>query len=266
MSTRFRYLYQVALPRWFWATEAGEKVVYSLGVLLDMWSERLRQGVLARMPTRATETALPYLSRDRKIIRGVNESAATFAARLPAWLDTHRTRGNPFAMLDQVAAFIGPTVGVLRIVDRRGNWFSRAADGTRSYLLNQGNWDWDGAAASPRWARFWLIIEDVWTNTAGTWGDGAVWGDDGDSWGGGVTTAEVQGIRSIVREWKPAGRLCEWIIVASDPADFAPADPAQPAPDPGTWGNWSENSAGTQVETRLGTARFWRGIDGRAVT
>lgn len=248
----------------------AERVWFSLFLMLDMYAERARQGLLARYPeaTRSAsgatytppDDALPPIGRDRQIVRGINEPRATYALRLKRWLDTHAKRGNPFALCSELAAYCGQPLRI-RTVDRRGNWFTIESDGTRSYVLDSGNWNWDGAPASPRWARGWVILYPPAT----LWTVGPVIGDP-ELWGGAIGTPgytigctatpdQARSIQSIVRDWKPAGTKCEWIVVAFDDASF---DPGAPEPD-GLWGPWSKTVAGVQVPSRLDTARYWTG-------
>jgi hypothetical protein len=263
VSSRFRRAFYKLAPSWLTSGE-GEAALYSLGLMMDTMAERYHDGLHVRYPDHAPDDALSRIGRDRKILRGINEPAASYAARLKLSLDYHKVRGNPFALLEQVRAYCQADVRV-RTVDRRGNWFTIDTDGARSVLINQANWDWDGAPVA-EWARFWLIIYPTaaglpWA-VADDWGDAAlwgagVWGTAAKTIGTTATANQVAGVRSIVRDGKPAGTTCEWIIVAFDDASF---DPADPAVDPsGDWGGWSINNAGTQEPVRLDTARYWRG-------
>jgi hypothetical protein len=203
------------------------------------------------------------MGHDRRIPRGIGETSQAYAARLLRWLDDWKTAGNPFALMAQLAAYCGPLVA-LRTVDVRGNWFSRAADGSQSVVLNAANWDWDNAPdALVRWSRFWVIVypNGLWT-TGRNWGDaGANWGDAGVTWGTSATLGEVQTVRSIVKDWKPGGTKCSNIIIAFDNASFDPTHPRDGSglPD-GTWGHWSLHGTPARLPSRLATARYWDGV------
>ena len=106
-----------------WLTSNGESLLlgYSLDVIKDAWIERLRQGLLARFPqinpqgaTPATD-ALASIGRDRGLVQGVDETSEHYAVRLVNWLPTLKTKGNPFALLGQLAQYLppGPQNGVL---------------------------------------------------------------------------------------------------------------------------------------------------------
>lgn len=252
----FRRLVRYLLPTWL-RTGEGDAHTAALATVLDAFYARAILAAKSGLPAKGPDDALAYQSRDRKITRGINETAAGFAARLIPWLDNHRVRGNAFAMLEQLRAYCNVPGGIMvRAVDRRGNWYTIAADGTKSVLWAQANWTWDTIAASPQWARGWVIIYPnadglPWAATP-KWGDGGAWGD-GRTWGTTATPGQVADVRAIVREWKPGGTRCEWIIVAFNPASF---NPAAPEPD-GTWDRWGKGSP--HVKNRLATARYWKG-------
>jgi hypothetical protein len=262
--TNFRETRQWLGPRWLTEGEAA-LVGYSLDLLKDGATRRLELGHLARYPAagamlgQANETAPPdalvALGRDRKVIRGISETAAQYAARLITWLDDRATCGNAFTMMKQLAAYCGPLPS-FRTVDCRGNWYSRAADGTETALLKQANWNWDGEEAT-RWARFWVIIypNGLWTSRTQEWGTSDPWGTLGHAWGCDITQEQAAALRYIVADWKPAGTRCQNIILAFDPASF---DPTAPEPD-GTWGHWSKVVGGVRVPSRLSTARYLDG-------
>lgn len=264
----FRATRALVTPSWLSSGEGGT-VGYVLDLLKDALAERARRGLLYRFPqndptgqTTAPDDALAALGRDRVIVRGLNESSQSYAARLVGWLDTHQTRGNPWALMGQLAAYCGPLPS-FRTVDVRGNWYSRAADGTQSALINEANWDWDGASdALERWSRFWVIIYPNGLWTAGpTYGSGPHYGDPGRTRGTTATSDQVQSVRGIVSAWKPGGTRCVNIIIAFDSTSFTPTTVRDGTglPD-GNWGNYGKIVGGVQVPARLSTARYWSGI------
>jgi hypothetical protein len=253
--------FQRRLPSWLTSGDGG-KVAASIALLADDFIARAKLGLLARYPDHADEDALAAIGRDRLIRRGINEPAAAYAVRLKRAFTDHKTRGTPYTLLTQLRAYLQADC-VVRIVDRRGNWWTIDADGTRSSSLDTGNWDWDGEAATPRWARFWVIIypaggTDPWA-PSGLWGDATLWGDG--TWGHPTltigTTAtvdQVASVRAIIREWKPANAICEWVIVAFDAATFTPAGATDPN---GEWARWGDSTGGP---VRLQSARYWKGV------
>jgi len=248
------------LPSWLTSGDGG-KVTASIALLADDFTARARLGLLARFPLYAPDDeALAALGRDRMIVRGIDEPSEAYAARLSTGLDDLKTRGNPYTLLKQLRAYLQADC-VVRIVDRRGNWWTIAADGTRSSSLDTGNWNWDGGSLS-EWARFWVIIYPAngtmpWA-PSGNWGDAGLYGDGlfGHSdltIGTTATTSQVAAVRQIIRDWSPRHAVCEWIIIAFDETTFTPAGSTDPA---GAWGTWSNHTGGP---VRLASARYWKG-------
>lgn len=266
-QARFRTTRAKLAPRWLLEGE-GELVGYALEIMRDAFVERVRQGLMVRFPyanKEGTETgpsdALVAMGRDRRVVRGLSETESAYATHLIRWLDDRKAAGNPFSLMQKLAEYTGPLPS-FRTVDNAGNWFSRAADGTESVLLKRANWDWDGAPS--KWSRFWVIIypNGLWVEDPDDWGDAGVdWGEIAYTWGSTATREQVNGVRGIVADWKPAGTRCVNVILALDPASFDPLAAVDDAGMPnGLWEHWSKNVAGVQVPARLSTARYWAGV------
>jgi hypothetical protein len=255
-------------PSWLVRDGDGKLVGLSLDMFKDSLVELAREGLLARFPQNdpygatAPEDALAALGRDRRIVRGISEPAVRYAARLLRWLDDWKTAGNPFALMQQLAGYTGPGPS-FRTVDVRGNWYTRAVDGTLSAAINRANWDWDSDPyALTRWSRFWVIIypNGLWSPEP-TFGSGQVFGDPTLTIGTTATPEEVASVKAIVADWKPAGTRCVNIIIAFDSTSFDPTQPRDGTglPD-GTWGNWSKRVGQVRSASRLSTARYWDGV------
>jgi hypothetical protein len=173
----FRHLISYLLPGWM-VGEDGGKVAHSLATMVDIAREVARQRLNARFPSRAPSAGLALIGQERGIIRGRNEDAAAYARRLKAWRGRtgHRTRGNAFALLRQIWSYFGGAVAS-ETIDRRGNRFQIAADvtGTETFEIDGGEFDWDGAPATPRWARFWTVLYVDGLFTSNAW-DSSLWG------------------------------------------------------------------------------------------
>ena len=257
MRFRFREVFRRLCPAWLWGgagTEAGEgeRVLWSLGLLEDATMEAWRLSLLARFPTFAPPDALGYLGRDRGITRGLNEPDTAYAERLLGYLDDNRQRGMPFALCRQLRAYCQAPVAV-RVVDNTGNWFTLHRDGSESYQLAAGGWNWDGDTSN--WSRFWVVI--YMTNGGEPWKfqwDPALGSHSGTS----TTTADqIATVLAIVRAWSPAAAQCEYvIIVEGEPEDvLTPGLPTNPG---GTWGNWA---VGNPLRPSRSTAgRYWKGL------
>lgn len=260
----FRHLISYLLPGWM-TGEDGGKVAYSLALMADIAREIARQRLNARFPSRTPSDGLVLVGQERGILRGRDEAADAYARRLKAWRGRtgHRTRGNAFALLRQIWAYFGGAVAS-ETIDRRGNRFQIAADvtGSETFEIDGGEFDWDGAPATPRWARFWTVLYadglfTAWDPFAGVPPVANIWGGalgtPGYTLGqNGATPADVSAITGLFkgsRAWKPAGTRCEWIIVRLNGS-------TAPVPD-GTWGTWSKNDGGNQTRTRPTTYRYW---------
>ena len=264
----FRTIAKFLAPSWL-TTGDAELVNYSLDLMRDAFVERVRLGLLTRFPQNgpngelAPDDALVQQGHDRRVVRGINESSASYALRLIQWLDDRITQGNPYTLLKKLSEYCGPGAW-FRTVDARGNWYTRDVNGVNTFLQNEQNWDWDGTSAiTSRWSRFWVIIyppASLWVPN-NDWGDasGPDWGDEVNTWGSTATADQVNTIQSIVSEWKPAGTRCVNIIIALDPASFSPTA-ARDAEVDGFWDHWSRRVGGVRVPARLSTARYWDGV------
>lgn len=241
----------------------GFKLLYSIGATIDGLTEWMVQGMQADMPGIGTPTALPYLVRDRRIIRGREEADAAISDRLNRWLDAWRNAGHPHEICRQIRGYFGNAIKV-RTVDNSGNWHTIAADGTESRHHIPGSWDWDGNSLT--WARLWVIIyaPPSWAQWT------AFYEVDPDLWGGDFTGEPytwdqelpanvdvVADVREIVRRWKPRHAFVPNIIVSYNALQFDPENPD-------TWplGTWGTPVVGSPPEpSRPADASFWEGVD-----
>src|SRR5579872_336382 len=110
----FRVARKFLGPAWLTQNGDGELLGYALDKLKDGFVERLRLGLLARLPqndptgqTTAPDDALAAMGRDRRIVRGINELSTAYAVRLLRWLDDWKNAGNAFALMRQLAGYTG---------------------------------------------------------------------------------------------------------------------------------------------------------------
>jgi len=234
-------------------------MVYAfIGIPLDVIAEAATQALEARFPERCPEDALAYHGRDRGIVRGPLEPAASYRARLLLWIEAWRGAGVGKAMLDQIAGFLTPNACRLRVWTQGGVVYTREADGTFTVDRAVNPWDWDNRPEL--WSRFWLLIYSIngipWARD-GLWGDGGEWGTPEVTWGSSATVSEVESIRGIVDQWKPAAALCENILVVFNDAAFDPLDAGYPLPD-GTWGEYWDSPS--LLASRTDDAIYWKGV------
>ncbi len=241
----------------------AKRIRYAINSVCDAIVEMAGIGVKARFPEKAPEDALAIIGRDRRIMRGFAESSVSYRARLLRWLDDWRIAGSPFAIMGQIAGYILPNAFRMRVVYTSAPsggtalWYTREADASKAYVTTTPtNWDWDGVTSG--WYRFWVVLYShagPWTAT-GIWGGSERWGDTTGTWGLSASNDEVQSIRQIVNDWKPAHATGIAVIVAFDSTKLSPtAAPGAPMPD-GTWGKQYKNSAGTVVASRDSALRY----------
>ena len=262
--TRIADMAAAIAPPWL-RGPVGSRLLYALTVPLDALADWAFQGVKARFPFEAPPSALGALGHDRRVRRGPAETDEAYAVRLARFLEDHRTEGNAWALLDQLAGYFSPTPPLMRFVQSNGTsavWYTRQPDGARSrFVATPTNFDWDGAGASKRSRGFVIIYLDATGNPyadGGTWGDGVrAWGDGG-TWGTSAMPADVSGVLGLLEDWRAAHALFTWLILAFDPDSFDPTAVAGSLglPD-GTWGRWHKIVGGAAVAARLTTARYW---------
>jgi hypothetical protein len=254
----FLEAFQKLVPSWLSADDGGN-VLASLALVKDDFAARAKLGLMARFPSYAPDDdALAAIGRDRKIVRGIGEPAAAYAARLVRAVDDMKRRGSPFAMLEQLRAYLQAPC-VVRTVDRRGNWYSIDAAGNESSSIATGNWNWDSTEAAPCWGRFWVVIYPVGGTLPWAPSDSVPFASR-TTIGTTATPDQVASLRSIVRDWKPAGTKCEWIVVSYDAAYWGPSSIPADLPD-GTFRNWSKVSAGVRIASRFANTRYFSGAE-----
>lgn len=255
----FRGLRYFLAPPWLTGRGDGEKIAFTLEWLLDSVLEKTRQGLNARFPSRAGDSALNLIIGDRGLIRGRNESRASLVARLIAWRTprTHRVRGNAYEAVLQVWNYWREADGTgyyTAIVDAHGVTHSIDVNGDDS--RDEFSWDWDGSDPDVYWSRFWVqLFEPAGAEPTPDFGDPDLWGGALGTPGyvlgmTGVTPADISAMRALFQElhWGPGHAIAEWLVIA-------PVGALLPAPD-GTYLYWSKDDAGTRIAARSEDARY----------
>lgn len=211
----FRDRVKRIVPPWlrrFWAS----RIMYSFAIFFDLLVDAVTAGVHLRFPGYYSEETLAFIGRGRRIPRGPNESAASYALRLVTWLDAHGTRGGPYSMLQQLHAFWGGAFPMF-ILYPSGMRYSLATDGT----ITRDVVDWE-IPETAKWARWFLFMN--WPDDSvlddGIWDDAGAW-DDGGAWDSALTTDEIGEIRAVPELWNAAHGNGEIILLRStdDPED-----------------------------------------------
>lgn len=195
-------------PPWL-RGRVGERFMYAVGVQFDAFVDAAVGAVKTRFPGLYHDDSLPYLGRDRRITRGRNETSAVFAVRLRRWLDDHRTRGGPYAMLAQLFAYYADAPVAMQLVYRSGRRYTMDVVGA----VTRSDSPFAPDADALKWARWWLFMD--WPDAippARTYGDGLLYGTDA-VYGSGLTPAEVADIRLVPKAWNAAHAMGRIVLV-----------------------------------------------------
>jgi hypothetical protein len=301
------------LPGWMRKTPFAHFTAFAFTVsaVIDAVIEGVYDGRLGAMPGQVdipgipgtggfeSTDALPYIGRDRRIVRGFTESVANYAERLRKFRTSWRSAGTGYGILLQLQGILQPNPPKLRLVSEAGIWYTLDPDGTFTIHTGGANgtiyhtdgtvepeitiahpWDWDSNTfpAPPDkndQFRLWIIIY-VPTNpplegNEGVWGDFSTrYGDAGKVIGTTGTVAHTELLRGLANDWKAAGITISHFILAFDPDSFDPelVSPAPGMPD-GYWGqhgrrrvtNIPDNKS-SWIRSRNPTARYVRGLAG----
>lgn len=206
-----RELSKALLPPWL-ADGDGEKMSHTVGLHFDASLESTLIGVGASFAGQQSPTCLPYLADDALLERAPNETDDAFAIRITKSLDTNRRRGNASVLCDQLATWFYPDpFNEIRLVSNSSLWHKYNRSTKLTTRIQASNWKWDpGYATNPN--RGWVIIyASIFSQfqrvTRGSRVRGL--GTIGSS----ATQSQVEQIRSIVRNWKPAHIRCVNIII-----------------------------------------------------
>jgi hypothetical protein len=230
----FRELVATITPPWL-RRKNGGGLMYALALHLDALIELVRAAVMIRFPNVYSAESLPLLSRERNIRQGLGESDQSFALRLNQYLQTHKDRGGPYPLLEQIHARYKYSLGgpfPAYLVYKSGARFDMDAAGT--IVRSEGTFD-TGLGVS-EWAHWYLIYEWPATiATDGLWGDPGVWGDGG-VWGSELTVEEVTDLRLIPTEWNNAHSKGHLIVLSPGLALWGVPVEEWGEPPGGTWG------------------------------
>lgn len=267
-----------AISASYWNGPNGSRVRYSMAVLYDALAQSAIYAVQAGAPSLAPFDALPWISADRGIIQGFQESTTSLRARFIQWLDRWAYSGRPAGVLLAIRGWILPQLPQVALVTDRSVWWGYAAGvdpmpaGAQTVLPatrtpeTVGTWNWDypnvmSATAGGRWARAWPIIWSTgvsWcTRETQNWGAGT-WGDGG-AWGFGQPAADFVGLPTLAAQWKRQHSVYPAIIVSFDDTWYQPTSISAKLPD-GTWGSWHKVVSNIAVASRDTTvSRFVTG-------
>lgn len=132
----------------------AEIYLYAIAVQADTTGEALVAAVQSRFPGFYSDESLGLLGSERRIPRGPAEASASYAGRLTRWLDDHRLRGGPYAMLRQLFAYYAPNNFPIELVYRNGTYYAMDTSGN---ITRTPNTTFEPDADPTQWARWWLF-------------------------------------------------------------------------------------------------------------
>ena len=244
----------------WWLPDVGYRVLYGIGVMVDLCVEWATQGIQARMPGKGTPTALPSIGEDRRIIRGIDDTDAQYGARLIEFRERWKRAGSIDAVARIVHEYL-PGRPQVRVVTRFGKWCNVSTSGVVTLSTNVAElFDWDSMSHPEKryaWSDMWIIVYPVGTFTAGNWGtgDGQLWGSNSLAFGMTAQVEHMRTLRTLIDEWKAAHSKVVAVIFASNLTQFDPDLIGSMMPD-GWWGNYSKRVGGNSVAARPDVLRF----------
>jgi hypothetical protein len=260
MAVTLRNIFGARLPSWLAdrfpeEPSIGFRVLWSCVALLDGAIQNVFDATLMAVG-KGHPSALKYLEDARGIVRGRLDTDATYAAKLPTWIDRWKEAGKQRRIAIELAEYLGESR--VRVINRAGHWVTVDPDGT--VTETDAAWDWDSVSHPERagnWSELWVVVYSptAWVERAGTLGD--LTGADGYAIGHMVTMQEVDAVKLVLQRWKAAHSLIRTVLFTTDPTLY---DPDVPASCPnGNWGAWSINVAGSQLlsDRDWVTTRYW---------
>lgn len=170
------------------------RFLYALGLHMDVFGDAVVAAVKHRFPGLYSYEALGLIGRERRIARGRLETDPSYAVRLRRWLTDHRTRGGPYALLNQIYAHYAPAVFPIDLVYYSGRRFAMDVDGNITIGLSA----WKPDTDTDRWARWWLFYHtDQWAVTP-------------------PTDAEVVDLRLVPSQWNATHTLGTIVLIPTN--------------------------------------------------
>jgi hypothetical protein len=227
------------MPKWAKAFR-GSRLIYALGIHIDALIDGTVAAVRRRFPgLDGYGDEIEPLGKERRIRRGRDEPDSSYASRLATWLDDHKTRGGPYAMLRQLHGYFVTAPRNVDLIYENGRRYHMAPDGT----VTMSDIAWVTPTATPM--RFWVVLEWIeGISGDGTWGDTGTW-DDGGLWDFSLIDLSedlAESLRLVPGDWQPAHVLQAYICVTPPGYDITTVPPT----------DWDDPDA----LSALGIARF----------
>lgn len=243
----FRELFTTIVPPWLRRTNGGG-LMYTIALHFDALVELVSAAVKLRHPGEYSYESLPLLSRERHIRQGHGESNASFAARLDLYLQSHKDRGGPYPMLEQIFARYryspdGPFP--VHLIYTSGARFDMGVDG----VITRDAASFGTGLGPEEWAHWWLVYEwPTVINDDGLWDDPGVW-SDGGVWDSDLTADQVTDLRLIPSEWNSGH--CKGHLIVLSPGEALWDAPIELWDDTPGAGTWDDGSAADPIQVEI---------------
>jgi len=142
-------------PGWLKAGQGG-LILQALGSRIDHMIEVVEFGLKSASPGLVTYDSLDAIAADRLLRFGASETVANFAIRCKTWRTEHSRRGNAYALLNQLAAFMYPDISPMTLTYRNGLQYSMGTGGT---VTRGTTTAYSAVGPAAQWARYWLDIQ-----------------------------------------------------------------------------------------------------------
>lgn len=175
------------IPGWL-AIGNLRALVVAVMAQLDDLRDRNKQSVKARLPGVNGFSTLSVIGRERRIPRALNDTDATYAARLTRWLDEHPYRGNLDALYFQITEHYNPTPPTVFNIEYGNGYIWQGVSGAAltRFGPNASN---TGPGGDPaRWCACAIVLETSSVPIA--------------------TEADIEDLKKIPAAWVPAHVRC----------------------------------------------------------
>lgn len=191
MATYRDYAISIS-PTWL-RNAKGEVFMRSMGDVKDSLIDRTKAAVMVRFPSFAPDDGLARIGDERQMPRSIGETRAQYASRLRGAWDAWKWAGTPTGLL---RALWWAGYQNCMLVIRLGKAYSLDGD------LNVVVTDLPSVTfTSPLWNTFRVFFPSP---LPASWVSGGIPSTSSD---------EANGIRNIIRKWKPAFARCESVVI-----------------------------------------------------
>lgn len=206
----------------------GTALQMAMGMAKDYFADKLRLALKARLPGLAPTDALAQIGAERNFVEGISETDVAFAARLVSAWSVWPYGGTPLGLLQALSGLGYSDVVIAQPL--AGKLFTLSGTTLVSSVEPNGVWSssWLAYPYSPLRQYVWSSFDVLFVNPLpSSWGSGSTLPA--------ATSDEMNRIRRVIQNWKPAHSVCNSIAVLVSAGAFG-YPVAQTWGDATTWG------------------------------